>query len=49
MVPGPVSKPLMTLQQFLTEDLDPLGRQIIQAVLDDATVDDYEALTPLYI
>ncbi|HEY0119802.1 MAG TPA: DUF4914 family protein [Cellulomonas sp.] len=37
------------LQQFLTDELDPLGRQIIQAVLDDATVEDYEALTPLYI
>ncbi|OJV82168.1 MAG: DUF4914 domain-containing protein [Cellulomonas sp. 73-92] len=37
------------LTQFLTDELDPLGRQIIEAVLDDATVDDYEMLTPLYI
>ena len=37
------------LSQFLTDELDPLGRQIIQAVLDDATAEDYEALTPLYI
>lgn len=37
------------LAQFLTDELDPLGRQIIEAVLDDATVADYEALSPLYI
>jgi len=37
------------LAQFLTADLAPLGHQIIQAVLDDAHVEDYEALTPLYI
>ncbi len=37
------------LAQFLTDELDPLGRHIIEAVLEDAVVDDYEMLTPLYI
>lgn len=36
------------LQQFLTDDLDPLGRKIIEAVLNDATLDDYLDLTPIY-
>ena len=31
---------------FLTPDLDPLGRQIIQACLDDATQEDYWKLIP---
>ena len=35
------------LGQFLTEDLDPLGRQIIEVCLRDGTIDDYAALTPL--
>ncbi|WP_062465125.1 DUF4914 family protein [Demequina soli] len=37
------------LAQFLTDDLDPLGRRIIEACLRDATVEDYEALTPMYL
>ncbi|QAY62272.1 DUF4914 family protein [Xylanimonas allomyrinae] len=37
------------LQQFLTPDLDPLGRRIIEACLADATLEDYLALTPLDI
>ncbi|NEC93455.1 DUF4914 family protein, partial [Streptomyces sp. SID12501] len=37
------------LEQFLTEDLDPLGRKIIEVVLRDGTVADYEELTPLYV
>jgi len=37
------------LAQFLTEDLDPLGRQIIEVCLRDGTVADYEELTPLYV
>ncbi|WP_084076031.1 DUF4914 family protein [Demequina sp. NBRC 110052] len=37
------------LAQFLTDDLDPLGRRIIEACMDDATVEDYEALTPMYL
>jgi len=37
------------LQQFLTDDLDPLGRQIIELCLRDATVEEYEALTPMYL
>ena len=37
------------LVQFLTDDLDPLGRQIIEVCLRDGTLADYEALTPLYI
>ncbi len=36
------------LSKFLTEDLDPLGRQIIETCLADGTVDDYVALTPLH-
>ncbi|HEY8717986.1 DUF4914 family protein [Pengzhenrongella sp.] len=35
------------LAQFLTDDLDPLGRQIIQVCLRDGSIDDYLALTPL--
>ena len=35
------------LSQFLTDDLDPLGRQIIEVCLRDGTIDDYVALTPL--
>ncbi|HEY3438751.1 MAG TPA: DUF4914 family protein [Actinotalea sp.] len=35
------------LAQFLTEDLDPLGRAIIEVCLRDGTIDDYVALTPL--
>jgi len=34
------------LQPFLTPDLDPLGRKIIQACLDDATQADYLKLIP---
>lgn len=36
------------LQQYLTDDLDPLGRQIIELCLRDAPVEEYEALTPMY-
>jgi len=35
------------VKQFLTDDLDPLGREIIECVLKDGTLDDYLALTPL--
>ena len=35
------------VRQFLTDDLDPLGRQIIECVLKDGTLDDYLALTPM--
>ncbi len=34
------------LRPFLTPDLDPLGRQIIQACLDNATQEDYWRLIP---
>ena len=37
------------LAQFLTDDLDPLGRQIIEVCLRDGSIDDYVALTPLYL
>lgn len=37
------------LAQFLTDDLDPLGRQIIETCLNDGTVEDYEALTPMHL
>ena len=35
------------LAQYLTDDLDPLGRQIIEVCLRDGTIEDYVALTPL--
>jgi hypothetical protein len=35
------------LQQFLTDDLDPLGREIIEVCLRDGSIEEYEALTPL--
>ena len=35
------------LQQYLTDDLDPLGRQIIECCLNDGTLEDYLALTPM--
>ncbi|MBQ5799885.1 MAG: DUF4914 family protein [Oscillospiraceae bacterium] len=35
------------IQQFLTDDLDPLGRQIIECCLNDGTLEDYLALTPM--
>ena len=37
------------LKQFLTDDLDPLGRQIIELCMRDADVEEYEALTPMYL
>ncbi|WP_019134924.1 DUF4914 family protein [Cellulomonas massiliensis] len=37
------------LAPYLTDDLDPLGRAIIETVLRDGTVEDYEALTPLHV
>lgn len=35
------------LQEFLTDDLDPLGRQIIELCLRDAPLEDYLELTPM--
>ena len=35
------------IKQFLTDDLDPLGRQIIECCLNDGTLEDYLALTPM--
>lgn len=35
------------LKQFLTDELDPLGREIIETVLNDGSVADFDALTPL--
>jgi hypothetical protein len=37
------------LRQFLTDDLDPLGRQIIELCLAGAPVEAYEELTPLHL
>jgi len=37
------------LAQFLTPELSPLGREIIEVCLRDGTVEDYEALTPMYL
>jgi hypothetical protein len=34
------------LKPFLVHDLDPLGRKIIQACMDDATQEDYWRLIP---
>ena len=35
------------LQEFLADDLDPLGRQIIELCLRDAPLEDYLELTPM--
>ncbi len=35
------------LPQFMTDELDPLGRQIIQLVMDDAPLEEYIKLTPM--
>ena len=37
------------IRQFLTDDLDPLGQQIIQCCLNDGTLEDYLALTPMHL
>jgi hypothetical protein len=37
------------LAQYLTDELDPLGRQIIEVAMRDGSVDDYVALTPLHV
>ncbi|WP_297083243.1 DUF4914 family protein [uncultured Demequina sp.] len=37
------------LEQFLTPDLSDLGRRIIDTCLADGRVEDYEALTPMYL
>ncbi|MDN4473755.1 DUF4914 family protein [Demequina zhanjiangensis] len=37
------------LEQYLTDDLSPLARQIIETCMNDGTVEDYEALTPMYL
>lgn len=37
------------LAQFLTDDLDPLGRAIIEVCMKDGSLEDYEALTPTYL
>lgn len=37
------------LAQFLTEELDPLGRAIIEVCLRDGDLDEYLALTPLRV
>ena len=35
------------IREFLTDELDPLGRKIIECCLNDGTLDDYLALTPM--
>lgn len=35
------------IKQYLTDDLDPLGRDIINCCLNDGTLEDYLALTPM--
>ena len=34
------------LKQFLVPELDPLGKRIIEACLDEATPDDYRRMIP---
>ena len=36
------------LPQFLTDALDPVGRQIIELCLNDAPLEDYLAITPMH-
>lgn len=36
-----------TLQQYLTEELDPLGREIIECCLRDGSLEDYCKLIPM--
>lgn len=36
------------LQQYLVPELDPLGRQIIELCLEDAPIEKYVELTPMY-
>ena len=35
------------LKKFLTPDLHPLGRKIIECCLDDGNIEDYQALVPM--
>lgn len=35
------------IREFMTEELDPIGRHIIELCLNDATLEDYLAVTPL--
>ena len=35
------------LPQFLTDELDPIGRKIIETCMNDGTLEDYLAITPL--
>ena len=48
-----VSKDILTdfikeqVAQFVCDDLDPLGKEIIDCCLHDGTLDDYLALTPM--
>ena len=37
------------VKEFLTDELDPMGRQIIEICLNDGTLEDYLALTPMKI
>lgn len=35
------------LQEFMTDELEPMGRQIIELCMNDATLDDYLEITPM--
>ena len=35
------------VKEFLTDELDPMGRQIIELLLRDAPLEDYLAITPM--
>ena len=35
------------IKEFLTDELDPMGRKIIETCLNDGTLEDYLAITPM--
>lgn len=37
------------LQQYLTDELDPIGRQIIELCMNDAPLEEYLKITPLHL
>lgn len=35
------------IKEFLTDDLDPIGRKIIETCLNDGSLEDYLSITPM--
>jgi hypothetical protein len=35
------------IKEFLTDELDPIGRKIIETCLNDGSLEDYLEITPL--